>query len=302
MTLTSIAYVEIYASSGSAGWWISSLEAYGFCRTATLAKANPARDTYVLRRGRACIVVSEVHPGSDAGRHVRQHGDGVADVAVIVDDADEAWARAVAAGASSCLSPAPFFHQEIAQIVPGATAAYRRSFELPVLAVVTSPAGIRHTLCQIPGWAAPDGDGTPEIHHVGLTARPALMQEITEYYSQAFGLTFCPAAARPGGVMTAGRVTISAAAAETGPRGITHLAVTVPDLVQDRQITVQRGTLLPQPADTGCAVLAASAERAALSGPLVPPAPVSLELITRVGPHPRLETRACMTSGVGGPT
>lgn len=300
MTLTSIAYVEIYASSGTAGWWISGLEAYGLCRTAT--KANPGRDTYVLRRGHACILVSEVHPGSDAGRHVHQHGDGVADVAIIVDDAAGAWARAVAAGASSCLSPAPYFHQEIAQTVPGATAAYRRRFELPVLAAVTSPAGIRHTLCQIPGWAAPDRDGTPEIHHVGLTARPALLPGVTDFYSQAFGLTFCPAAARSGGVMTAGRVTISAAATETGPQGITHLAVTVPDLAQDRQITVQRGTLLPLSADTGCAALAGSAERAALSGPLVSPAPVSLELITRAPPHPGLEKQAGMMSGASAAT
>ncbi len=153
MTLISVAYVEIHASSGTAGWWISGLEACGFCRADFRAKANPGRDTCVLRRGHACIVLPEVHPGSDADRHVRRHGDGVADVVLIVDDAAEAWARAVAAGASS-------------------------------------------------------------------------------------GLTFCPAATRPGGVMTAGRVTISTGAAETGPQGITHLVITVPDFVRDRQIAV----------------------------------------------------------------
>src|SRR3954465_12156475 len=59
--------------------------AFGMRLTAYRGPETGARDTasYVLESGGArFLFTAEVHAGTDAGRHVRDHGDGVIDIAL----------------------------------------------------------------------------------------------------------------------------------------------------------------------------------------------------------------------------
>jgi 4-hydroxyphenylpyruvate dioxygenase len=61
---------------------------------------------YVLEAGTARFVVTgEAHPGTWVGEHVREHGDGVVDLALTVPDAAQAFEHAVAAGARPLAEP-----------------------------------------------------------------------------------------------------------------------------------------------------------------------------------------------------
>src|SRR3954466_15301520 len=64
--------------------------AFGMTVTAYRGPETGSRDTasYVLESGSAGFVLTgETHAGTDAGRHARDHGDGVFDIALRVPDA-----------------------------------------------------------------------------------------------------------------------------------------------------------------------------------------------------------------------
>src|SRR5947209_4105598 len=85
--------------------------AFGMTCTAYRGPETGSRDeaAYVLESGGARFVFSaEVHAGTDLGRHVRAHGDGVVDVALQVPDAAHAYAVAVARGATGLMEPTSF--------------------------------------------------------------------------------------------------------------------------------------------------------------------------------------------------
>src|SRR3954452_12312474 len=82
--------------------------AFGMRCTAYRGPETGSRDTasYVVESGSARFVLTaEVHAGTDAGRHVRDHGDGVVDVALRVPDAAHAYELAVARGARGVMEP-----------------------------------------------------------------------------------------------------------------------------------------------------------------------------------------------------
>src|SRR3954452_19423252 len=62
--------------------------------------------SYVLEAGAARFVFSaEVHAGTDLGRHVAAHGDGVIDVALRVPDAAHGYELALERGAKGTMEP-----------------------------------------------------------------------------------------------------------------------------------------------------------------------------------------------------
>src|SRR4051794_36258107 len=85
--------------------------AFGMRLTAYRGPETGARDTasYVLESGGArFLFTAEVHAGTDAGRHVRHHGDGVVDIALRVPDAAHAYELAVSRGATGVMEPTVF--------------------------------------------------------------------------------------------------------------------------------------------------------------------------------------------------
>ena len=81
---------------------------FGFSQTAYRGLETGQRRTtsYVLSQGRANFMfTTPLDPSHPANDHLRQHGDGVRDIAFQVGDADEAFAEAIRRGAREAESP-----------------------------------------------------------------------------------------------------------------------------------------------------------------------------------------------------
>jgi 4-hydroxyphenylpyruvate dioxygenase len=97
-------------------WWVGNarafagflMSAFGFECTAYAGPETGVRDkaSYVLEQGEVRFVVSgALTADSPIAAHVRAHGDGVHDLAWLVDDADAAFALAVERGARRVRAP-----------------------------------------------------------------------------------------------------------------------------------------------------------------------------------------------------
>ncbi|MGQ0617807.1 MAG: 4-hydroxyphenylpyruvate dioxygenase [Acidimicrobiia bacterium] len=98
-------------------WWVGNARTFaGFLASAFgfrfVAHAGPEtgrrdRVSYLLAQGKVrFLVTGALHPGSPIAAHVRRHGDGVRDVAFLVDDVDDAYAGALSRGAVPVRPPA----------------------------------------------------------------------------------------------------------------------------------------------------------------------------------------------------
>lgn len=120
--------VEVQATRADAGpapelvafdhleWWVGNARqsahffaaGFGFDITAYAGPETGVRDreSYVLEQGDLRFVVTNsLEPDSEIAEFVRRHGDGVRDVAYLVDDAGETFDRVVARGAQALTDP-----------------------------------------------------------------------------------------------------------------------------------------------------------------------------------------------------
>jgi len=97
-------------------WWVGNARAFaGFLASAfgfePVAHAGPEtgrrdRVSYLLQQGDVrFLVTGGLAPDSPVAEHVRRHGDGVRDIAFLVDDVDGAYKAALARGATSFRPP-----------------------------------------------------------------------------------------------------------------------------------------------------------------------------------------------------
>jgi 4-hydroxyphenylpyruvate dioxygenase len=97
-------------------WWVGNarstagflMSAFGFECTGYAGPESgvPDRASYVLEQGEIRFVITgALHADSPIADHVRLHGDGVHDLAWIVDDVDATFAAAVARGAAPVREP-----------------------------------------------------------------------------------------------------------------------------------------------------------------------------------------------------
>lgn len=83
-------------------------KAFGFSRAAYAGLETGNRETtsYVMRQNRVNLVLTTpLSPDHFASEHIKQHGDGVYDIAFQVEDADHAYNEAIKRGAKSALEP-----------------------------------------------------------------------------------------------------------------------------------------------------------------------------------------------------
>src|SRR5947208_14289797 len=100
-------YIEFYVGNAK--------QAAHFYKTAfgfqSLAYAGPEtgtkdRASYVLRQNNLTVVLTTpVHPDNPIADHIYKHGDGVKVLALIVEDATEAWEETTKRGRKSDLDP-----------------------------------------------------------------------------------------------------------------------------------------------------------------------------------------------------
>ncbi len=83
-------------------------QAFGFSQIAYRGLETGERQltSYLMSQGKANIVfTTPLDPDHPASEHIRKHGDGVRDIALVVDDADRAFAAAVRRGAQPAEQP-----------------------------------------------------------------------------------------------------------------------------------------------------------------------------------------------------
>jgi 4-hydroxyphenylpyruvate dioxygenase len=100
-------YVEFYVGNAkqAAHYYMS---AFGFDQVAYAGPETGVKNrcSYVLEQNKLRFVLtSSLLPDDEIARHVALHGDGVKDVAILVEDANAAYEAAVAGGAKTILAP-----------------------------------------------------------------------------------------------------------------------------------------------------------------------------------------------------
>jgi len=149
----------------------------------------PETADYVLESGKARFVLSgAVRPGTDVGRHVAEHGDGVTDIALRVPDAAHAFEVAVARGARPVSEP-QLLEDDAGKVVVAAIATYGET---------------RHSLVErsaydgvfLPGFVAREPLVPPPanrlfqaVDHVVGNVELGRMDEWVAYYQRVMGIT-----------------------------------------------------------------------------------------------------------------
>src|SRR5215212_1335966 len=100
LKLKKIHHVEFLAGNAKQSAYFYR-KAFGFSQVAYsgLETGNREATSYVLAQGKIRFVItSPLRPGHPWSEHIRQHGDGVIDIALLVEDADFAFSEAVRRG------------------------------------------------------------------------------------------------------------------------------------------------------------------------------------------------------------
>ncbi len=100
-------YVEFYVGNAKqAAHFYKTAFGFQSLAYAGLATGLKDRESYVVQQGKIRLVLtSPLHGGTEIGRHVDQHGDGVKAVALWVDDAEKSFHETVKRGAQPYLEP-----------------------------------------------------------------------------------------------------------------------------------------------------------------------------------------------------
>jgi 4-hydroxyphenylpyruvate dioxygenase len=186
MPLHGIDHVELYVGNAlqAAHFWTRAL---GFKEVAYAGLETGVRDraSHVLEQGRIRVVLTgALTPGSEIGRHVAEHGDGVKVIALSVPDAERAYREAVARGAEGVREPwEPADEHGMVRLATIATygetlhtfverSAYRGPF--------------------LPGYAARDGyaqsTGLLGIDHIVGNVELGAMDRWVKFYEDVFGM------------------------------------------------------------------------------------------------------------------
>src|SRR5215218_3992206 len=99
--LKKIHHVEFYVGNAKQSEFYYR-KAFGFSRAAYsgLETGNRETTSYLMRQNRVNFVLTTpLSPEHPAAEHIKQHGDGVRDIAFLVEDADHAYNESIARGA-----------------------------------------------------------------------------------------------------------------------------------------------------------------------------------------------------------
>ncbi len=105
--LKKIHHVEFYVGNAKQAEFYYR-KAFGFSRAAYRGLETGDRDvtSYLMKQNRVnFILTTPLNPEHPAAEHIKQHGDGVRDIAFMVDDADHAFDEAVKRGAVAIIEP-----------------------------------------------------------------------------------------------------------------------------------------------------------------------------------------------------
>src|SRR5688572_19843428 len=105
--LKKIHHVEFYVGNAKQADFYYR-KAFGFSRAAYsgLETGNRETTSYLLKQNNVNFVLTTpLHPEHPSAEHIKQHGDGVRDIAFLVEDADQAFSESVRHGAKAVSEP-----------------------------------------------------------------------------------------------------------------------------------------------------------------------------------------------------
>ena len=105
--LKKIHHVEFYVGNAKQAEFYYR-KAFGFSRAAYsgLETGNRGTTSYLVRQNNVNFVLTTpLHPDHPSAEHIRLHGDGVRDIAFLVEDADHAFNEAIRRGARAAVEP-----------------------------------------------------------------------------------------------------------------------------------------------------------------------------------------------------
>ena len=105
--LKKIHHVEFYVGNAKQAEFYYR-KAFGFSRAAYSGLETGSRETtsYLMRQNNVNFVLTTpLSPEHPAAEHIKQHGDGVRDIAFLVEDADHAFNESVKRGAKAVIEP-----------------------------------------------------------------------------------------------------------------------------------------------------------------------------------------------------
>jgi 4-hydroxyphenylpyruvate dioxygenase len=165
--------------------------AFGMTVTAYRGPETGHRDAaeYVLTSGSArFLLTGEVRAGTDIGRHVAEHGDGVIDIAIRVPDAAHAYQLAVARGATGLLEP-EVREDEHGKVVLAAIATYGETRHTFVQRGDYSGEFLPGFIAREPIVAAPPHASFEAIDHVVGNVELGEMDTWVGFYNRILGFT-----------------------------------------------------------------------------------------------------------------
>lgn len=178
-------FIEFYVGNAlQASYYYNKGFGFDVVAYSGLETGERKRVSYVLRQNKVQLVLtSGLHPDSEIGRHVLQHGDGVKNIGLRVKDARKAYETAISRGATSVAAP------EEKQDADGVF----------VTATIKTYGDTVHTFVQrrdyngafAPGFKAVDkkGDSTGLLiadHVVGNVEQDRMMDWVN-FYQDVFG-------------------------------------------------------------------------------------------------------------------
>jgi 4-hydroxyphenylpyruvate dioxygenase len=187
LKLKRIHHVEFWAGNAKQAAFFYR-QAFGFSQIAYSGLETGNRDTasYVLAQGKVRFVVtSPLRPDHLAAEHIRKHGDGVIDIALLVEDADFAFAEAVRRGAKPAIEP----HD------------VRDDFGSVRRAAIHTYGDTIHSLISIRDYRGPflpgfqpaevrgDGAGLLVVDHIVGNVELGKMNEWADFYHRVMGFS-----------------------------------------------------------------------------------------------------------------
>ena len=190
MNISGIDHVELYVGDArQAAFYLCTAFGFKVCGQGGPETGLAGQRSLLLRQGDIQVVLTSGlvadHPATD---YVRRHGDGVAIVAIGVDDTEQAFNELVGRGAKAVSSPA----------------RYVRDDTTVVVAEVSGFGDVTHRLVErrgpqrefLPGaieisQADPHGDGKllREIDHVAICVPAGELASTAKYYEDVFGFS-----------------------------------------------------------------------------------------------------------------
>jgi 4-hydroxyphenylpyruvate dioxygenase len=172
--LKKIHHVEFYVGNAKQAEFYYR-KAFGFSRAgySGLETGNRETTSYLMRQTNINFVLTTpLSPEHPAAEHIKQHGDGVRDIAFYVEDADHAFKEAVRRGATPITEPHDMT-DENGSVRHAAIATYGDTIH----SLISYVDGKRP--------ASSNGNGT-ENHPVGETPTPLLRKEGSHEYTGTF--------------------------------------------------------------------------------------------------------------------